>query len=142
MNEVKVTNMTSLFSKEMLIYSFFDLRLKSPLRVVAVLYFILLFGIVGVPVLIITWPANVYSVIVALGIPIGGSILMSKPIWNGKSFLSFAKTQLRYLLRPKVSYDWKIKPKNSVYEVDTMITVSRHDDYNKLYKLVKEEEGA
>lgn len=67
---------------------------------------------------------------------------MSKPIWNGKSFLSFAKTQLKYLLRPKVSYDWKIKPKNSVYEVDTMITVSRHDDYNKLYKLVKEEEGA
>lgn len=142
MNEVKVTNMTSLFSKEMLIYSFFDLRLKSPLRVIAILYFMLLFGIVGVPVLILAWPPNVYSVMIAFGVPIGGSILMSKPIWNGKSFLSFAKTQVKYLLRPKVTYDWKVKSKDTVYEVNSMITVSRHDDYNELYRLVKEEEGA
>ena len=45
MKEVKVTNMTSLFNKEMLIYSFFDIRLQSPLRVVGMLYFIVLFAI-------------------------------------------------------------------------------------------------
>lgn len=142
MREVKVSNMTSLFSKEMLIYSFFDLRLKSPLRVIAVFYFVLLFGIIGVPVLILTWPANVYSVIIAVGIPVGGSILMSKPIWNGKSFISFAKTQIGYLLRPKSLYDWKARSKNTVYEVESNITVSRHEDYNKLYKLVKKGEDA
>lgn len=141
MNQVRVTNMTSLFSKEMLIYSFFDLRLKSPLRVVAVLYFLLLFGIIGVPILILTWPPNVYSVMFAVGVPFGGAILMSKPIWNGKSFISFAKTQMKYLFRPKVLYDWKSRTKNTTYEVESYITVSRHEDYNKLYRLVKEEEG-
>ena len=141
MREVKVTNMTSLFSKEMLIYSFFDIRLKSPLRVVAILYFLILFFIVGVPVLIIAWPPNVYSMMFAIGVPFGGAMLMSRPIWNGKSFISFAKTQFRYFTRPKILYDWKARPKETVYEVDSIITVSRHEDYQKLYRLVKEEEN-
>lgn len=137
MKQVKVTNMTSLFSKEMLIYSFFDLRLKSPLRVIALFYFLLLFGIIGVPVLWMFWVPNVYAVVVAFGIPFGGAILMSKPIWNGKSFLSFAKTQIRYFTRTKILYDWKARSKDSVYEVKDGITVSRHEDYNLLYQMVK-----
>lgn len=141
MKEVKVTNMTSLFSKEMLIYSFFDLRLKSPLRVVAILYFLLLFAIIGVPTFIIFWPPNVYSAMFGIGVPLGGSILMSKPIWNGKSFISFIKAQTRYILRAKVLFDWKPRTKKTLYEVESNILVSRHDDYNKLYQLVKEEEN-
>lgn len=137
MKQIRVTNMTSLFSKEMLIYSFFDLRLKSPLRVIAVFYFLLLFGIIGLPILWIFWTPNVYAVVVAIGVPVGGAILMSKPIWNGKSFLSFAKTQVKYFTRSKVLYDWKVKPKNSVYELKDGLTVSRHDDYNLLYQMVK-----
>lgn len=138
MKTTKVINMTSLFSKEMLIYSFFDIRLKSPLRVAAVLYFVILFLIIGLPVMYITWPVNVYTLIFSVGVPTGGAMLMSKPIWNGKSFYSFAKTQVRYLMRPKVLFDWKSRSKNQNYEVDTYITVSRHDDYNKLYKELKE----
>lgn len=140
MKEVRVTNMTSLFSKEMLIYSFFDLRLKSPLRVVAILYFILLFGAIGVPILMFAWPPNVYTALIAFGVPFGGAVLMSKPIWNVKSFLSSAKTQLRYIMRSKILYDWKVKSKNTVYEVESNIIVSRHDDYNKLYRIVKQKE--
>lgn len=139
MRIVKVTNMTSLFSKEMLIYSFFDIRLKSPLRVMAILYFFLLFGIIGVPTFMLFWPPNPYSLTIAVGIPIGGAILMSKPIWNGKTFFSYIKTQIKYLLRPKITYDWKSKPKNNVYYVNNNIMVSRHADYNKLYRQVKEE---
>lgn len=139
--EVKVTNMTSLFSKEMLIYSFFDLRLKSPLRVIGLFYFILLFGLIGAPILYFTWPPNVYTMVLAIGIPLGGATLMSKPIWNGKSFLSFATTQLRYLFRPKALYDWKYCSVDTEYEVNSLITVSRHDDYHKLAQLVKEEEA-
>lgn len=139
MKKIKVTNMTSLFSREMLIYSFFDIRLKSPLRVVGLFYFLALFFIIGLPVLIISWPPNVYTMAIALGIPFGGAILMSKPIWNGKSFFSFAKTQVRYMMRPKALYDWKARSKKTKYEVDTHILISRHEDYNKLYKVVKEE---
>lgn len=138
MRIIQVTNMTSLFSKEMLIYSFFDIRLKSPLRVMAVLYFFLLFGLIGLPIFMFAWPPNVYTLTIALGVPFGGAVLMSKPIWNGKTFMSFIKTQIRYFTRPKVMYDWKDKPSNTVYYVDTQISVSRHKDYNKLYRLVKE----
>lgn len=140
MREIRVTNMTSLFKKEMLIYSFFDIRLKSPLRVVGLFYFIILFFLIGVPILMFSWPPNVYTMALALGIPFGGSYVMSKPIWNGKSFLSFAKTQLKFWMRSRVLYDWKEKDKNDKYMVDSQILVSRHDDYYELYNIVKEEE--
>lgn len=140
MREIRVTNMTSLFNKEMLIYSFFDIRLKSPLRVIGLFYFIILFFLIGVPILMFSWPPNVYSMAFALGIPFGGSYVMSKPIWNGKSFLSFAKTQLKFWTRSKVLYDWKAKDKNDKYMVNSQIIVSRHDDYYELYNIVKEEE--
>lgn len=140
MKPIRVTNMTSLFSKEMMIYSFFDIRLKSPLRVAAIFYFLLLFGIIGVPTLYFFWPPNVYAALVAFGIPFGGAILMSKPIWNGKSFISFARAQTRYFFRSKVVYDWKVKPKDSVYELENNISVSRHDDYDLLYRMVKNKE--
>lgn len=140
MKIIRVTNMTSLFSKEMLIYSFFDIRLKSPLRVMAILYFMLLFGVIGIPILIVFWPPNVYSLMFAFGTSIGGAIMMSKPIWNGKSFISFAKAQFRYFMRPRVLYDWVNRPKETVYTIDNEILVSRHSDYGRLYRVVKEEE--
>lgn len=140
MKQVRVTNMTSLFNKEMLIYSFFDIRLQSPLRVVGLLYFIILFIIIGVPILMVSWPPNVYTMILALGIPFGGAYFMSKPIWNGKSFLSFATTQIKYFTRPKVWFDGKARGKDNKYIVESQIIVSRHDDYKELYKTVKKEE--
>lgn len=140
MRQVRVTNMTSLFSREMMIYSFFDIRLKSPLRVVAILYFVMLFGLIGLPIIILFWPINVYSLMLALGIPGAGAYAMSKPIWNGKSFLSFIKAQIKYLMRPRILYDWTARSKNNNYQVESQITVSRHDDYNTLYQIVKGEE--
>lgn len=141
MNEVKVSNMTSLFSKDMLVYSFFDIRLKSPLKIVQLGYFLALFVIVGVPVWWISWPPNVYSTFIALGIPGVGSYFMSKPIWNGKSFMSFLITQIKYFMRPKVYYDWKARSKDTIYEIDSTIQVSRHEDYNILYKIIRDEEA-
>lgn len=140
MKPVEVTNMTSLFNKEMLIYSFFDIRLKSPLRIIGLFYFLVLFLFIGVPILMFTWPPNVYTMFITLGTSFGGAYFMSKPIWNGKSFMSFAKTQIRYFTRSKVFYDWKVRSKNDKYTVDSQIVVSRHDDYNELYRILKEEE--
>ena len=84
MKKVQVTNMTSLFNKDMLIYSLFDIKLQSPLRVIGIFYFIILFIVFGIPVFLLTWPPNVYSVFIGIGGPLGGAYLMSKPIWNGK----------------------------------------------------------
>ena len=49
MQPVTVLNMTRLFDKEMLIYSFFDVKLKKPARVVFILYFFLLILLWTVP---------------------------------------------------------------------------------------------
>lgn len=132
--------MTSLFKKEMLIYSFFDIRLKRPMRVVGFLYFLILFVVIGIPIIIFSWPPGPYSLIFAIGIPFAGASVMSKPIWNGKSFYSFFKTHIKYFTRPRVLYDWKARSKNVTYKVNSMITVSRHDDFNELYRITREEE--
>lgn len=141
MNEIKVTNMTSLFRKDMLLYSFFDIRLKSPVRVVAVLYFFLLLIITGTLALLFRLPFNVYTLMVVVGIPFGGAMIMSKPqsFFDGKNFASWAKTQYRYYNRPKELFDWESKPKETRYKVNSIITISRHDDYNELYKIKKSE---
>lgn len=141
MREIKVTNMTSLFNKDMLIYSFFDIRLKSPLKIIQLFYFVILFLVIGVPVFWLSWPPNVYTSFIAIGIPFGGSYFMSKPIWNGKSFFSFAKTQMRYFVRPKSYCDWKPTKKETIYKIDSQIQVSRHEDYNILYKIIRDEEA-
>ena len=140
MREVRVTNMTSLFNKEMLMYSFFDIRLQAPVKVTAIFYFILLFVTLSVPILFI-FKINVYSVAAAIGIPAAGSTYMSKPIWNGKTLRSYIKTQMKYFGRPKALYDWKYRDENTNYKVNSTILVSRHEDFNKLYKEVVKEEG-
>ena len=134
-NVITVTNMTSLFNKEMLMYSLFDISLPRPIRVSAILYFALLFVIIGLPIIVFTWPPSPVKLAIAIGIPFGGASLMSKPIWNGKTFISYFKTQLKYMKRPKVLYDWCDAPKETTYKVNSTITVSRHKDYNKLYNL-------
>lgn len=125
----------------MLIYSFFDIRLKQPLKVAAILYFFVLFILIGLPILIFSWPPNVYKLAAILGIPLGGAIFMSSPrrMFDDRTFLPWIKTQMKYNSRPQILFDWKGQPKETVYKTNSMITVSRHDDYNELYQITKKE---
>lgn len=134
MRPVRVLNMTRLFDKEMLIYSFFDIRLKKPARVVFILYFFVLAAIWTVPLLII-FPFNPYLLFLEFGVPFAGASLMSKPIWGGKKFVSFLKTQLQYMRSSKYFYDGKAGKKMVSYDIDNTILVSRRKDYEKLMRL-------
>lgn len=134
MRPVQVTNMTRLFDKEMLIYSFFDIRLKKPARVVFILYFFLLFVIWTVPLLFLL-PINPYILIIELGLPFLGASLMSKPIWGGKKFFNFMQTQIKYLRSPRFYYDGNAGKKLESKRVDHTILISRRRDYEKLLKL-------
>lgn len=141
MKQVRVINMTRLFSKEMLIYSFFDIRLKKPARVVWILYFILLCAIWTAPILSI-FSLNPYSLALALVVPIAGASAMSKPIWGGKKFFSFLTCQIKYIFEPKRYYDTIKKPaKLYTYNSDYDVLVSRKKDYQKLLNLEKSLKG-
>lgn len=134
MKPVGVLNMTRLFDKEMLIYSFFDIRLKKPARVVFILYFLLLAVIWSLPLMLLL-PLNPYTLALMLGVPIGGASAMSKPIWGGKKFFNWLQTQLKYIVAPKYYYDCNEGKKLQSYRVDSQILVSRRRDYEKLRQL-------
>lgn len=131
MNPIPVLNMTQLFNKEMLIYSFFDIRLKKPARVIFILYlFILLLGWT-LPLFLIL-PLNPYTAALMIGVPVGGATLMSKPIWGGKKFFSWLKTQIQFIAAPKHYYDCNAGKKLENFIIDSKVLVSRDEDYNKL----------
>ena len=53
MKPIIVKDMTRLFTKELLLYSFFDLTLKKPLRIAQLIYTIVLFLIISAPLSIV-----------------------------------------------------------------------------------------
>lgn len=139
MNPVVVKNLNALFSREVLIYSFYDVKLKKPARLVTIGYFIALALITTVPVLILTGFESPKLVIVTLALSIGGAMLMSKPIWGGRSFFKYMKIQIKYIMSPRFYADNKPAKDNVSLHINSTIQVSRHDDYNKLYQITKEE---
>ena len=73
MKPIIVKDMTRLFTKELLLYSFFDLTLKKPLRIAQLIYTIVLFLIFSAPLAIFIsalnfW--NLYTIGFTFGIPI------------------------------------------------------------------------
>lgn len=131
--------MTNLFKKEMLIYSFFDIKLTKPARVIWFAYFALLMAIWGAPILYIFWVPNVYVTLIAIGIPAGAATLMSKPIWGGKTFMDWAKTQVKYIKSKKYLYDFKESNKLKTHYVNSEFTVSRKRDFIKLAEMERKE---
>lgn len=133
---VYVLNMTRLFSKEMFVYSFFDVKLKKPARMSTIGYF---FG-VGIP----TWAImfgllhcglTPVTLAIAGGIPFLSAITMSKPIWEGRKFLDWIKVQIIHVNEVKLFCDgWKA-PKFQNYKIDFAIYVSRIKDFMKLKEM-------
>lgn len=137
---IQVLDMTGLFKKEILIYSFFDMHFKTPVRIVTWLYFLLLSVIWTFPIMYLFWPPSSYIIIIAVGIPVVLANLMGKPIWGGKSFMSWFICQIKYISHPKMFYDCISGKKNlGNYHINNVYTVSRSRDYYKLYLLQKEE---
>ena len=140
MRYILVKDMTRLFTKEMLLYSLFDISFKKPIRLVFLVYLILLLLIYSLPLTILLWPFNKYSAMLIIIPPFLLASLMSKPIWGGKSFFSWFKCQLKYAFSPKRYYDGKgIRKINRKYFVKHSYTVSRRKDFNKLFRMIQGE---
>lgn len=139
-NHIVVLDMTKLFTKEILLYSLFDIAFRSPVRLMLGVYIILLGIIWSLPMAILLWPLNVYTALIVFGPTFALANLMSKPIWGGKSFPSWLKAQLFFASNPKHYYD-NIARKDigNEFKIDNIYTVSRRDDYRKLLILSREE---
>lgn len=137
-NYIEVKDMTRLFTKEILLYSLFDISLKKPLRIVFLGYLVLLFVIWGLPMYLIFGMDNPYIAMIIVLPPFGLARLMSQPIWNGKSFISWFKCQLKFATSVKKYYDGKAIKSFAKYKIDHKITVSRRKDYIKLFNYIQE----
>ncbi len=133
-NQVRVHNMTRLFDKEMLIYSFFDIRLKKPARVIFILYFLMLLVAWSLPLFLLL-PLNPYTLALMLSVPIGGATLMSKPIWGGKKFFDWLLCQIRFFGQAHIFYDCCEGKKLKDQKIDFKVQISRRDDYRLLKEL-------
>lgn len=133
MKRIVVLDMTKLFTKELLIYSLFDIRFQSPLRIMLLVYIFLLGLIWTVPIIYLFRNLiNVYTMSLALVPNFILAYYMSKPIWGGKSFFDWFKCQIKYLLSPKMYFDNRAIHKDVTYKIDSEFTISRAKDFEKL----------
>ena len=136
-----VKDMTNLFTKEIMLYSLFDLRFKKPVRIMLLVYILLVGLIWSVPaglVLIKIFGFNVWSATVIFGPTFVLANLMSKPIWNNKSFFSWFSCQIKFLFSPKKFYDNRAINLGGKFKFDNQFTVSRSRDFRKLYLIQRE----
>ena len=87
MRYILVKDMTRLFTKEMLLYSLFDISFKKPIRLVFLVYLILLLLIYSLPLTILLWPFNKYSAMLIIIPPFLLASLMSSLYGEASHFL-------------------------------------------------------
>lgn len=136
MEPVPILNMSKLFNKEILLYSLFDIRFKKPVRIMVMVYFAFLFFLWSYPCLQIL-PHNVFGYTTAFLPAIILSNYMAKPIWGGKSFFAWLKSQISYILHAKFYFDGKSSLKLASYDTDMTILVSRQTDFYNLKMTLK-----
>lgn len=131
---IRVLDMTSLFTKELLMYSMFDIQFARPVRLKYVAYLILWLIIWTTPILMLTWVPGPYGWIIAVAPPFGMAHLMSQPVWGGKSFVQWFTTQINFISSPKTFLDGKVSNEIGSYRIDNKYTVSRRSDFVKLLR--------
>lgn len=136
-NRIEVLDMTSLFTKELLLYSLFDFKFKRPVRIAFLMYVVLLLLIWSLPIALTFGVSNVYLAVFAFVPPFPLAASMSKPIWGFKPFTHWFATQVKFLSSPKAYFDFVALPKLEKYNINHVYTLSRAKDYLKLYKLKK-----
>mgnify|MGYP002714546490 CR=1 FL=1 len=134
---IRILNMTDLFNKEILVYSFYDIRFKKPKRVVVGLYFLIVFFILGLPFLMLTkkYGLTPWRLAPAFLIPYFLAKFMAKPIFNGRAFFAAMRVQIKYLSENKIYYDNKPGKKLENYKINEYHLISRRKDYSDLYKI-------
>lgn len=139
MRRIQVKNATKLFTDEMLIYSLSDFSFNKPIQVKFILFLFGLFIIWALPLMIIFRIFNPPMVILYLGPVVGGAALFSGPYFGGKTFISWAKCFIKYIFSPKRYYDGHGRRQLTKAKINHVYVVSREEDFEKLRKMIEEE---
>lgn len=135
---IEVHDMTRLFTKEKFIYAISDFRISKPLTFKKIGYYTFAFLLIGLPVLM-AFPFNVYTTMAAFGIPAALSNVMSKPIFNSRSFFAAMIVYIKYLFSNKFYYDNKPTKELGRYHIDEYYLVSRRKDFMELFRQKEKE---
>lgn len=135
---VEILNMTNFFTRELMMYSLGDIKLKKPIALKKVAYvtgFIVLWSLPIV--LIFGIQLNVYFAVVTLAPPFILGHFASKPVWGGKGLIDFIKTLFTYMGEPKSWTDLKANKSTNKdkYYIQSEIWISRRRELQLLADL-------
>ena len=103
MNPIVITNFSSFMSRDVLMYSFGDIKLKKPISLKIALYFIVFFAVWSIPlILLFGLPTSLLPALLMFGPPVALATFATRNIWGGRSLLSFLKVMSTFLGEPKM----------------------------------------
>lgn len=132
---------THIWSSARVFYTINDFTLPRPISMMTAGIF-LLSGIIWVPLIITLFHpplTSPYTWMFLLGVPALAAYFGNRPIFEGKNFLGYLNSQIRYYFRPRYLTDMKStsKPPIVVYENEQAIWEPYIDENEKRTKKVR-----
>lgn len=135
-NHIVSMNMTNFFNRELMMYSFGDIKFKKPISLKAVAYTVGFLIVWTLPLFFIMGiPTNPVSLVLFLVPPIVLGQVAVRPIFGGKTLIDFTKTAILFVGEPRGWADMKPfdpNPKNQIFTTEHEIWISRRRELSLL----------
>lgn len=135
MARVRVVNMTQFFNRELLMYSFGDIKFKKPIALKRMAYIIVFLILWAIPLsYAFGIPDGVFSVVFYIVLPIVAGNLASKPIFGGKGLIAYLKAFKGFLGEPRTWLDLRNSSSrgSELSYVSQELWISRRREIDKL----------
>lgn len=133
-------NVSHLFDKEMLMYSFGDIKLKKPISVKKIGFIMAaLFIWTGPLLLIFGTPPQIWMWGIWLVPPFFIGHYATKPVFGGKGLFDWIATQINFIQQPRGWSDFNVDndQEDTVYYIEQEISISRRREIDYLTNLAR-----
>lgn len=140
-NQIAALNMTNFFNRELMMYSFGDIKFKKPISLKAIAYTLAFLIVWTIPLFLIGGiPTDPFKLILYLGPPLFLGQLAIRPIFGGKTLIDFTKTAIQFIGEPRGWADNKpFDAKAQIYTTEHEIWISRRREYAMLADIIEAE---
>lgn len=140
-NQIAALNMTNFFNRELMMYSFGDIKFKKPISLKAIAYTLAFLILWTLPLFVIFGiPMDPFRLVIYVVPPIALGQLAIRPIFGGKTLIDFTKTAIGFLGEPRGWADNKpFDAKAQTYTTEHEIWISRRREYAMLADLIEAE---
>lgn len=134
-------NVSHLFNREMLMYSFGDIQLKKPIPLKKILWTVAGFVIWSAPLFFVFGPPGhpaLWALFLAPPLIFGNYV--TKPVFGGKGLFDWSKAQISYIQQPRGWSDLKVDndQQDTVFYIEHEVNISRRREIAYLAKLARE----